>query len=506
MKDLNKIEEQFKSLSDKQEATPPSFIWDELDKELPKKNRTRSFLWFFVGFSILGLVFIQQQYFGSVNSNANNQSYSSKDLIKKKTEKPNSKESITATVNNNEEKENYKSSRQIKSTVAEVISNQKIESIASELKETTIREEQLSEKLLSEERNKTKLVNHELTDKVNSFKTTPTTTSRNIVDNKAADRTITKLKDDITIPAAENKLKSETELVTSELVTSELAKQSNKISEKTKAKLLSPANALQESSIVTIDKIGGRYSLLESTKEQANPYANKYENVDLSKLVANSSSSRNRIFIEIGSLLGSHNTHLSEDTLSNYRLETESNWYTWGAKMSLGYQLSRNFYVKSGISFLESRDKFNFESESFKLVETGDTIPYSTVKTTYYNKGDITYRQWSIPLTLGYERQNGKLVFGIEGTAMFNMSFKSEGKTLLGPNSFSRVENEGIYRTNLGIGYSGALLLGIKLNDSSALYAKPSYARYLSKTSLENAEVESKLSQYYLEIAFRKYF
>lgn len=219
-------------------------------------------------------------------------------------------------------------------------------------------------------------------------------------------------------------------------------------------------------------------------------------------LLADNKLKHNHFFFEIGTLLGRHNTNLRSEVSTDlfYRSNSESNWYTWGIKARISYRLLEHFFVKTGIDFIESRDKFDFRSQF--LFPSSNQLSSNAFR--FFSVGDLTYRQLNIPLALSAEKTYGKFFYGLEGTLLFNLNFKAEGKIQTGLESISRVENLNIYKNRLGLGYTGALILGTKLKSNNSLYLRPTYARYMSNTNVANAEVISNLSQFYIEFGLRK--
>ena len=175
-----------------------------------------------------------------------------------------------------------------------------------------------------------------------------------------------------------------------------------------------------------------------------------YELDENLQLLEGAESKNSRVFFEINSLIRIHDIDLgveaSEDSL--VRRNTESNWYTWGVKAQIGYQLTKSVFIKSGIDFIESRNKFDFRSEFLLPSST----QFSSTAFRFFSVGDLSYRQFNIPLTIGLEKANGKLIYGLEGTALLNFSFRAEGKIQTGSESISRVENLDIYKSSLGLG------------------------------------------------------
>ena len=469
MKDLNKLEKHLKGLAEQQESTPPSFVWDEIDKALPKGNerKRRFFLWFLFGISFLGVAVVSKGLFTNQGDIISEQeTFIDQTAINSKSELVKEKLITSSYVDN---------------------LNNKVKKDQQDIKADTKKAKQLKEAETTKQ-SKKETFNKSLS-KVSADKNEP---------SHSRPRLFQPSQDVLPFQKEEKNSKSSlSDLKQPQLVTSLEKKKENLIS-RYNPKVFSTGN---------LARLALHKSKISNKARPSIPLFDHFKMEEQITMSPNSPESKSKFFIEIGSLIGLHNTHLyNSDSLESYRINTESNWYTWGAKISLGYQLSNAIYLRSGIDFIESRDKFTFEKEFIQLTQSSNSLAFSTVNGTYFNVGDITYRQWTIPLTIGLEKKKGKFIYGFEGTAMFNFSFKAEGKTQIGPNEFSRVEQEDIYKNQLGFGFTGAMIIGTDLNESSSLFVKPSYSRYLSTTTLENSNTESNLSQYFFEFAYRRRF
>jgi len=219
---------------------------------------------------------------------------------------------------------------------------------------------------------------------------------------------------------------------------------------------------------------------------------------------------RSKYFIDFNVLAGTHATGLEEnDTTGYYRSSTESNWYTWGVSTQVGLRLKNGVYFKTGVEYIDSRDRFSFERSNVKLEDLVDTMPnqFSIVGYTYFNVGDISYKQFNVPLSIGAELDKGKFKLGMELSSVFNLKFSAEGKIRTGDLSFSRVENEkGVYRSSLGLGLRAAFTFGMDVHDRGTIYLKPTWSKYFNPTNHVDNPVNSKLNQYYLEMSYRYKF
>jgi len=484
MNDLNKLEKHLKTTTETQKSTPPSFVWDEIDKAIPKKknNRLRLFICFFFGLVFFAILIFQGQNFTGQKNKISTRYYSAEQeetlltegktnkLSESKNDSPVAdKNGLAAKVTTNKEIEVKQKQKQIKTNETAPIKVDEINSRASQEKKIPNSNKPIGGNKPKEQNpNPLLAVNDRRNDNmINSNSQSDINTGQLIQQKILSEKTIDKVENIV----FENKL-------------------------------------TLENSFIDIPQIA-RLDISVQRSDDRNIKINGFAMyINSGELPVDEPNQRNKFFLDFGSMIGLHNTHLSQTQsgAAAYRLNTESNWYTWGAKLNFGFKVSKNLYLKTGVDFIESRDKFAFNRDVVQMVPSNDSSIFNTVSGTYFNVGDITYRQWNIPITIGIERESGKFIYGFEGTALYNMRFSSEGKTQVAEADFSRVENEQIFKSKLGFGYSGALMIGAKLNENNILYIKPSYTRYMSNTSLENSPVESKLSLYYLEFAYRKWF
>lgn len=471
MKDIDKLEAHFRAEAEKQASTPPEFIWDEIDKQLPKKKKKdRLLFWFFLGLSICTIAFFQKDAFISKGQNDLSQSKSLEPTEKRYADEIDNTDKISHNSTNYTENKTIQSSQSETSTTSQIVTSQK------DFQQGTSLDNNYENKIVPSKSELETKAQRQL-----SSSTKVTDGSQNTL-VESATKDSDKLVQNWNSVAQQSTLHSESNL------NSNKATQENTLPQK---------NGLQnisESSISQLSLLAIAQLTIEnrSIPNLSSDFLSR--DIDEPK--------NNRFFFEISSLIGSHSTRIrgEESEALVFRRDTETNWYTWGVKARIGYQLPNNFYIKTGLDFIESRDRFRFQESTVQLVAT----PESLNTTRFFSIGDITYRQLNIPLGIGVEKTKGKYIYGIEGTALFNVNFRAEGKIQTGPSSISRVENSDLYKNSLGLGYSAALTFGTKLSDRNSLYFRPTYSRYVSTTNLDGTEVTSNLSQFYLEVAFRR--
>lgn len=459
MKDWNNLDKHLNSLSKQEETNPPSFVWDDIGHHLDTKNerKRRRFLFLILSLILLsfiiGLALNQNPIIGNnkLAKNHNSQIIKNRDLPTESENTYDIKENIEIFSDENEVKEISLTSK--KNAQEKTAYHENISKTASSNNQTRINNKPSSQRIhsysssnsTSETMKPTPSSNSTLLSKpINTSNSTTNTISSFIGNQRPMMAGILSLK------LNSNFLK---------LIPSKIEKLTLE---------LSPTN-------------------------------------EIGKPVAVSSS---KYFIQLSTLIGRHNTHLNKNSANqnHYRFNTESNWYSWGAKINGAFCLNQYLYISTGLSFIESRDKFEYRAELVQLDETMNSVAsteFRTVKANYYNLGDISYRQLNIPLSLGIQTEKGIVTIGMESGVIFNAQFKTEGKVQTANMEFSRLENESIYKSNIGFGMSNSGFVGLKMNENNSLIMKGSYLQYFSNTTLPQELEQSKLSLFVLELGYR---
>jgi len=471
MKNLEKLESQFKSGAEKHEVTPPPFIWDAVNKELPKEkaNRRGLFFWLLCGTFVSAIALLSIDRFTAVESQSAD--------LSKATEFS----AIQPTVSKAKLAVNPHSN----TTVDDKIMTESLSgSMEPRVPNTVSSQAHATASSSTQNRNDEKARDESDNQSIPTTKqyTTLSQGHRKVTDIRS------------TTPIVHNSSQTDSK------PTNPLGNKNAMTESNTRPTILQKGlNARAEFSLAYVPVAPAmtlpfyRKTLIPSLA-LVSDYSPSTE-----KNLAQISSG---IFYQINTLLGTHDTNLSNVSSGDsfYRNESESNWYTWGAKARVGYQFSNGLMINTGIDFIESRDRFDLRGQT--LVPTSTQLTTTALR--YFSVGDITYRQLNIPLTIGLERVYKRFIYGVQGTAMLNVWFGSEGKIQTGPATITRVEELGMYKNSLGLGYSGSLILGNQITESSTLYLRPTFARYAATTTVDNTYGTSNMIQYYMELGLRR--
>lgn len=224
-------------------------------------------------------------------------------------------------------------------------------------------------------------------------------------------------------------------------------------------------------------------------------------------------------FLELGVIMGGHSINLENnlnDTETNQLLDkrksTESNWYTWGAYVNLGINITPNFYVGTGIEYTQSKDQFDYTSGTItkmiiNLDENGNPIDTSFVSGFNESKGEIKYSLIDIPLYIGAATNLGYFSIGAEIGAVLNISQSVTGKMVTLTDEINYIQDQDItYKNSVGIGLKAALILRKELSNGLSIQVKPGYKTYLNPISKDDYAIKSSYSTFNVNIGIRRDF
>lgn len=173
--------------------------------------------------------------------------------------------------------------------------------------------------------------------------------------------------------------------------------------------------------------------------------------------------------------------------------------------------------IRAGINFSQINEKFSFIKDNvvqlvYVINPQGDTTSRYYVRGTRYSNTYNHYRTIDVPVVVGYELGNGRLHANINAGVVINIYSWQTGQTLddnYMPVSISTGKESNAayqYKTNVGLGFTGALSLYYKLNDRFHLLAEP-YCRFnLSPMNRENGSLQEKFSSIGLRLGLRMDF
>lgn len=207
--------------------------------------------------------------------------------------------------------------------------------------------------------------------------------------------------------------------------------------------------------------------------------------------------------------------HLGKPTFSDFSstsstLSTTVDWYTFGLGINYCYEVANKFRVGAGLRLQQSKRKFNYTSEELLLrnYETGSSFQSEFFE---YGKlisqGEQRFTFFDITAGMQYEIWSGGLEVSLGLSANFNLILDSEGKTLGESNEIIHYSNEDkIYPSKLGLGFSPYVSLCLPIRENLSVTLIPSYTKYFKKLESERLSNELRYSNFGLDIGMSKQF
>lgn len=170
--------------------------------------------------------------------------------------------------------------------------------------------------------------------------------------------------------------------------------------------------------------------------------------------------------------------------------------------------------LRTGVNYSQINEKFelkqgNVVQVTYIINAQGDTTGSYTVTGTRYKTTYNRYRTVDVPLVVGYELGNGKLHANLNAGAVINVYSWQRGDVLdatgnpvnitTGKNSSSPYG----FKTNVGVGFTGAVSVYYKVTEKMHLMAEPYYRHNFSAMNKENLTLKQKYNTAGLRIGVR---
>ena len=170
--------------------------------------------------------------------------------------------------------------------------------------------------------------------------------------------------------------------------------------------------------------------------------------------------------------------------------------------------------LRTGVNYSQINEKFelkqgNVVQVTYIINAQGDTTGSYTVTGTRYKTTYNRYRTVDVPLVVGYELGNGKLHANLNAGAIINVYSWQRGDVLdatgnpvnitTGKNSSSPYG----FKTNVGVGFTGAVSVYYKVTEKMHLMAEPYYRHNFSAMNKENLTLKQKYNTAGLKIGVR---
>lgn len=140
------------------------------------------------------------------------------------------------------------------------------------------------------------------------------------------------------------------------------------------------------------------------------------------------------------------------------------------ASLRFSYRLTNRISLRSGLNYGQIRNQFEYDQ-----INNFGTDSVQTLLIRSSNR----LRLLEVPFLLGFELPGKRFRLAINAGPMLNLSTKASGRYLL-PNQQQpiRLEDDNIYRTNIGIGWQGSLTAAYDLGGGNSFLIEPTFKSY----------------------------
>ena len=205
------------------------------------------------------------------------------------------------------------------------------------------------------------------------------------------------------------------------------------------------------------------------------------------------------------------------DTGNSTLVEKRKQSLSIQSAFSAGLRYTRVFTngmsIRAGINYSQVNEKFSYAQDNvvqiiYVINNAGDTTDRYFVRGTRYRNSYNHYHTIDVPVVVGYEMGNGNFHVNINAGAVINIYSWQKGETL--DNSGTPVsittgkdDNPYQYKTNVGVGFTGAVSLYYKLNDKFHLMAEPYFRYNFSPMNKETLSIQEKFTTIGLRLGIR---
>jgi hypothetical protein len=206
-----------------------------------------------------------------------------------------------------------------------------------------------------------------------------------------------------------------------------------------------------------------------------------------------------------------------EDTGRSLYLQKRKESTSFQSAFSAGLRYTRVFSnsmsFRTGLNYSQINEKFTFTDGNivqlvYMIDANGDTTGSFTSTSTRFKTTYNKFRMLDIPIVIGYEMGNGRLQANINAGVIMNIYSWQKGDVL--DNSFQpvNINTSGTnspyqFKTNIGLGFLGAVSLYYKLNDRFHLLAEPYYRHNFSPVSKSEITFKQKYNLAGLRLGLR---
>ena len=341
MEDFNNIEKHFKGLSETDSPVPPQEIWENISSDLKQHKSKNRMVWIFL-IPLLVLVgmglFVNQIQSGELEKLTKE----TIELSSKSNDKASTKSFLS---NKNEDFKIDEKLDNLKKSNPEVkgINNSQYQGYSNDDKIRGLQNAKPDHNLKSKSKVLSKAIKayEDLSVKTAAAVQVQTSSEKKEILNFKSD--LLENIPDRNLGFEADKINDGTVLID---VSNETASLQNEMKDLIQVSMIKPIPDVYKSE-------NGRIKLLQMESRNIPEFT--------SQMIEPLRNAKAHFFINLSLNAGIHNTGLSLKDLEkeDYRSPNETNWYTWGSKIDLGYRFSNHLYMTTGISFFQSKDKFS---------------------------------------------------------------------------------------------------------------------------------------------------
>jgi hypothetical protein len=169
--------------------------------------------------------------------------------------------------------------------------------------------------------------------------------------------------------------------------------------------------------------------------------------------------------------------------------------------------------VRAGLNYSQVNEKFSYAQGNvvqivYVINNQGDTTDSYYVRGTRYKNSYNRYRTIDVPLVVGYEMGNGNFHANINAGVIVNLYSWQNGETIDNngsPVSITTGKNDNPYqyKTNIGVGFTGAISLYYKLSDRFHVLAEPYFRYNFSPMNKEALSIQERFTTIGLRLGIR---
>lgn len=205
------------------------------------------------------------------------------------------------------------------------------------------------------------------------------------------------------------------------------------------------------------------------------------------------------------------------DTGNSEYLKQRKESAHFSSAFSVGMRYTKVFgngmSFRTGLNYSQINEKFKFaEGNVIQVVyitdSNGDTTGSYTTTGTRYKTTHNKYRTVDVPLLIGYELGNGRIHANINAGAIVNVYSWQKGDVLdtaFKPINITTGKGSSPYqfKTNVGVGFLGAVSVYYKLNDRLHILAEPYFRYNFSPVSKSELTLKQKYNTAGLRLGLR---